>query len=293
MTPAGDEDALLDDALLDDAIRALQREARLSVVLGGHVADAGSMRLRALRGTTTHALRDLHVVHSAGLGGRVLARNRPATVHDYLSSPGISHDYDRPVATEGLRTMLAVPVADGGRVRMVLYGAIRQHESFGERTLRAAMRVADSVGREVGVRAEVQRRMQALAQRDGLRAQQVPPDSAEWDAVRDAHAELRQLAHETADADLGRRIGAVADDLATASAGGSRDDSGGPEVALSPRELDVLACVGVGSTNAETARRLQILPETVKSYLSSAMRKLGARNRHAAATTARRQGLLP
>lgn len=281
-----------DDALLDDAIRALQREARLAVVLGGHVAEAGSMRLRALRGTTTQALRDLHVVHSAGLGGRVLARNRPAAVHDYLSSPGISHDYDRPVATEGLRTMLAVPVADGGRVRMVLYGAIRQRESFGERTLRAAMRVADSVGREVGVRAEVERRMQALSQRDCLRAQRVPPDSAEWDTVRDAHAELRQLAHETSDVDLGRRIGAVADDLATASAGGP-DDSGGPEVALSPRELDVLACVGVGSTNAETARRLQILPETVKSYLSSAMRKLGARNRHAAASAARRRGLLP
>lgn len=281
-----------DDALLDDAIRALQRKARLAVVLGGHVAEAGSMRLRALRGTTTQALRDLHVVHSAGLGGRVLARNRPAAVRDYLSSPGISHDYDRPVATEGLRTMLAVPVTDGGRVRMVLYGAIRQRESFGERTLRAAMRVADWVGREVGVRAEVERRMQALSQRDCLRARRVPPDSAEWDAVRDAHAELRQLAHETSDVDLGRRIGAVADDLATASAGGP-DDSSGPEVALSPRELDVLACVGVGSTNAETARRLQILPETVKSYLSSAMRKLGARNRHAAASTARRRGLLP
>lgn len=286
-----------DNALLDDAIRALQREAHLAVVLGGHVGEAGSMRLRALRGTTTRALRDLNVAHSAGLGGRVLARNRPAAVHDYLASPGISHDYDRQVATEGLRTMLAVPVADGGRVRMVLYGAIRQRESFGERTLRAAMRVADSVGRELSIRAEVERRMEARSLRDCLHAEHVPPDSAEWDTVRDAHTELRQLAHETTDTDLKRRLGALAEDLATASTRGStsesRDDSDGPGIALSPRELDVLACVGVGSTNAETARRLQVLPETVKSYLSSAMRKLGARNRHAAATTARRLGLLP
>ncbi|WP_432196152.1 response regulator transcription factor [Streptomyces sp. bgisy027] len=45
--------------------------------------------------------------------------------------------------------------------------------------------------------------------------------------------------------------------------------------------------------NAEVGRRLSLLPETVKSYLRSAMRKLGAGTRFEAVVAARRQGLLP
>ncbi|RFU42340.1 DNA-binding response regulator, partial [Actinomadura logoneensis] len=62
---------------------------------------------------------------------------------------------------------------------------------------------------------------------------------------------------------------------------------------LSPRELDVLAQVALGCTNAEAAARLGLLPETVKSYLRSAMRKLDSHTRTEAVSTARRQGLLP
>ncbi len=65
----------------------------------------------------------------------------------------------------------------------------------------------------------------------------------------------------------------------------------GPPV--SPRELDVLAQVALGCSNAEAGRRLSLLPETVKSYLRSAMRKLGASTRFEAVVAARRQGLLP
>ena len=62
---------------------------------------------------------------------------------------------------------------------------------------------------------------------------------------------------------------------------------------LSPRELDVLALVAVGCGNAETARRLGILPETVKSYLRNATRKLGTHGRTDTVVTARRLGYLP
>ncbi|WP_373464432.1 helix-turn-helix transcriptional regulator [Streptomyces sp. V4I2] len=48
---------------------------------------------------------------------------------------------------------------------------------------------------------------------------------------------------------------------------------------LSPRELDVLAQVARGCSNAEVGRRLSLLPETVKSCLRCAMRKLGASTR--------------
>ncbi|MEU2286084.1 helix-turn-helix transcriptional regulator [Streptomyces sp. NPDC013178] len=45
---------------------------------------------------------------------------------------------------------------------------------------------------------------------------------------------------------------------------------------MAPRERDVLAQVALGCNNAEAGRKLSLLPETVKSYLRSAMRKLGA-----------------
>ncbi|MFC6932444.1 response regulator transcription factor [Actinomadura yumaensis] len=49
----------------------------------------------------------------------------------------------------------------------------------------------------------------------------------------------------------------------------------------------------MGCTNAEAAQRLGLLPETVKSYLRSAMRKLDSHTRLEAVSTARRAGLLP
>jgi DNA-binding CsgD family transcriptional regulator len=51
--------------------------------------------------------------------------------------------------------------------------------------------------------------------------------------------------------------------------------------------------VASGATNAAAADRLRLRPETVKSYLRSAMRKLGAHTRLEAVVAARRAGLLP
>ncbi|MYS48195.1 helix-turn-helix transcriptional regulator, partial [Streptomyces sp. SID5998] len=55
-------------------------------------------------------------------------------------------------------------------------------------------------------------------------------------------------------------------------------------VRLAPREVDVLACVAAGATNAGAAARLGLSAETVKAYLRSAMRKLGAHTRGEAVT---------
>ena len=66
-----------------------------------------------------------------------------------------------------------------------------------------------------------------------------------------------------------------------------------PDNPLSPRELDVLALVAVGCGNAEVGRRLGLLPETVKSYLRSAMSKLGTHSRMETVVAARRGGFLP
>ena len=62
---------------------------------------------------------------------------------------------------------------------------------------------------------------------------------------------------------------------------------------LTDREIDVLAHVAVGCRNAEVAAGLGRSAETVKSYLRSAMAKLGVHSRHAAAERARELGAIP
>lgn len=81
--------------------------------------------------------------------------------------------------------------------------------------------------------------------------------------------------------------------MRAARRGGRCAGAPGRGVQLAPRELDVLACVAAGATNAVAADRLGLRPETVKGYLRSAMRKLGAHTRLEAVVAARRAGLLP
>ena len=48
---------------------------------------------------------------------------------------------------------------------------------------------------------------------------------------------------------------------------------------LSPREVDVLVLVAEGMTNSDVAAETYLSPNTVKSYLRNAYRKIGATNR--------------
>lgn len=107
--------------------------------------------------------------------------------------------------------------------------------------------------------------------------------------VRQAHAELRELAQAVDDPALRSRLHAVCERLALPP----EPPLGLPAPRLAPRELDVLAEVALGRTNAEVGERLGVFPETVKGYLRSAMRKLQAHTRYEAVVTARRCGLLP
>ena len=59
---------------------------------------------------------------------------------------------------------------------------------------------------------------------------------------------------------------------------------------LTPREADVLEAAAGGAPVEDIARRVHLSPGTVRNYLSSAVAKLGAANRHEAAATARRMG---
>jgi two-component system, NarL family, response regulator DesR len=59
---------------------------------------------------------------------------------------------------------------------------------------------------------------------------------------------------------------------------------------LTERELDLLRATRGGGTIEEIAAQLHLAPGTVRNYLSTAMRKLDKRTRHAAAQYAWEQG---
>jgi two-component system, NarL family, nitrate/nitrite response regulator NarL len=62
---------------------------------------------------------------------------------------------------------------------------------------------------------------------------------------------------------------------------------------LSPREVQILACILSGYSNKAIARRLAITESTVKMHFKNAMRKIGAENRTQAAIWAMEQGIAP
>jgi DNA-binding CsgD family transcriptional regulator len=281
--------AVTSDPELQVALGRIRRATGLPVALGGTVAaDGRTMRLIEFTGTLTQALSGLVVTVGNGLGGRVVATARPGRVEDYLADPRISHEYDKPVDAEGIRALAAVPVAMGNSVLAVLYAGTREPLAVGARALDAMSQVALRVATELTVRREVQRRIAELETAAVTRAARSAPTAPEWEDVRQAHAQLRSIAQEITDPSLRTRLQAVCDRLSGSGAGTAR-----PPNPLSPRELDVLAMVAVGCGNAEAARRLGILPETVKSYLRNTMRKLGTHGRMETVVTARRLGYLP
>lgn len=61
---------------------------------------------------------------------------------------------------------------------------------------------------------------------------------------------------------------------------------------ISRREREVLACVAAGNDLHQIAEALTLSPNTVKTHLRNAIRKLGARNRAHAVALAMQQGLV-
>ncbi|MEU3052189.1 response regulator transcription factor [Streptomyces griseus] len=276
----------VDAVEMQAALLRLRRTSGLPVAFGGLLSDARHARIAELNGAQTSALRGLVISAGSGLGGKAIALSRPCAVTDYASSRHISHEYDAAVAAEGLRSVVAVPVVVRRTVRGVLYGALRTPVTLGDRTFDAVVASARDVEQALAVRDEV-RRLLAAGREQVCDPGAVP---GAWEDVREAHRELRALVPRVVDPALRDELLEVCGRLASAS--GAKAPAA-REVRLAPREVDVVACVAAGATNAATAERLGLRPETVKGYLRSAMRKLGAHTRLEAVVAARRAGLLP
>jgi LuxR family transcriptional regulator, regulator of acetate metabolism len=271
--------------LIRRAVGDLARRTRFPVAFGGLEHD-GAVHVSAVVGARTHHLDALVVEAGRGLGGRALVETRPRLALDYRTAKSITHDYDGMVLGEGIATLFAVPVVAEGRARGVIYCGSWGQAPVTDAAARPALDVAEGLATELRIRDEVERRI-AGAPRAAADSTLSP---AAREELRSSYAELRSISAGIHDAQLRARLGGIERRLAALS---TDESSIALDVSLSPREIDVLACAALGATNAEIASRLMLRELTVKSYLASAMAKLGASTRHAAVATARRAGLLP
>lgn len=260
----------------------LQRATAVDAAMGGLVAP-GQARLviTELYSMRTDAFRGTVVTPGAGVGGQAWRLARPVAVDDYLGSSTISHHYDRQAQAERAFGTFAVPLRVGSSFGALVWGVVWSPQPLGDRVLDAARPVAVRLAHELAVETEVSRRLASLQQqRDDAARSWIPQISA-----LEIREELSSIARSTADADVRDRLAIVCQRLSSA-------DAVEAVPVLTRREHDVLAQIALGLTNEEAAERLMLMPTTVKSYLKSAMRKFGTRNRVETIRAARRSGLL-
>jgi DNA-binding CsgD family transcriptional regulator len=260
----GDRDRLVSG----DTLRAVQALDGVDLAFAAKVDPArATFVLDRFEGARSGTLRNVASPAGRGLGGKCIGLRRPVAVGDYLGARGITHEFDRQVAGEGIRAIFAIPVFHGARVCEVVYGAARRPASFSDRIIDRAA---------------------------GLVSRAARPGPGARGAAAEVGAELAAVAREVADPELRRRLRELSARLTRASdAPGPGHRAGGGPVGLTPRELDVLAEVALGQGNAQVAARLGLSEQTVKSYLKNAMAKLNGHTRGEAVYRARAAGLIP
>ena len=270
----------------DDAIRAalttLKTATGIPVAMYGTLLADNRLQITQWIGLRTPALQELVIESGAGVGGRVVATRRAVGISDYTRANVISHEYDKQIQDEGLHSIVAVPVITRREIRGVLYVGVHSPVRLGDKVIEEVAMTARCLEQDLAVNT-------AMRQGDGARAGQKTGrvmNSAEWEQVRSTHSKLRMLANRVGDENLRKEIEQLCDQMVSPVRVKQTTK-------LSARELDVLSCVALGHTNVEAAAEMGIGAETVKSYLRSVMRKLGAHTRYEAVNAARRIGALP
>lgn len=269
------------EAAFARGITELRRLTGLPVVMGGLVTSEQHFTITELRGARTSSLANLRVRHGEGLGGKTLASRRPAAVRAYPHSRSITHRYDRWVAPEGLQSVASIPVGLPGRApSAIVYLCERRDEPLGPAVIDAVRPALTRLAVDLSAAFTVQEQLSAMAARASA------PELEHGDLLR----ELRDVARLTTDPSTRRQLETV---LARLHGGAGAEAVATPRRSpLTPREQEVLRLIEQGATNLEIAERLGLVENTVKSYVKTAMAKLGADNRYKAALLARTEGWL-
>jgi DNA-binding NarL/FixJ family response regulator len=271
------------------AVLALRRDSGLPIAGAAWVVGPQLLRIIETSGARLLGRRGFPVKAGTGLLGKVLATGRPAAVSDHRPTRSLTHEHDSVAAAEEVRALLAVPVVVGATVRAVLFAGSCDAVRLGDRALSAGADAARDLEQWLAAHEQARR---LLMERRTERDDPAHHGEAVWKRVHEAHTELSDLVATLDDGRLKERFREVCSSLASGCC--SEQPAPEPAVArLSPREVDVLAAVAAGCTNLDIAERLDIGLESVKGYLRSVMRKLGAGTRLEAVIAARRAGLLP
>ena len=272
-----------DDDVIRAALTSLKSTTGISVTMYAQVAADGSARVTHWLGLKTTALHNLMIAPGTGVAGRVIEHRRAVGFTEYTRAKDITHDYDRRVQEEGLHSLIGLPVIVQRDVVGVLYVGVHSPVRLSEKVIEELTMTARSLEQDLAVN-------RALQRSEGVRPASLKhgraATGAEWEQVRATHSKLRMLANRITDEGLRQELETLCDQMIAPV-------RVKPTTKLSARERDVLACVALGQTNVEAAKELQIGAETVKSYLRSVMRKLGAHTRYEAVNAARRIGALP
>ncbi|EEI64298.1 GAF domain-containing protein [Corynebacterium glucuronolyticum] len=271
----------------DDAIRAsltnLKTATGIPVTMYSMVATDGSLQITSWVGLRTPALQNLTIAPGCGVGGRVVNTRRPVGVTDYTRAGNITHEHDRAIQDEGLHSIVAVPVIVQRDIVGVLYVGVHSPVRLGDKVIEEVTMTARALEQDLAINHAFRRsdttRPASLKHGRSL-------NGAEWEQVRSTHSKLRMLANRITDEEVRNELEVLCDQMIAPV-------RIKPTTKLSARELDVLSCVALGHTNVEAAKEMGIGAETVKSYLRSVMRKLGAHTRYEAVNAARRIGALP
>lgn len=277
-----------DEDVIISALNSLKNATGIPVTMYAAGAADGRLRISKWVGLRTPALHNLEIAPGAGVGGRVMTTRRPVGVSDYTRAKSISHDFDRHIRDEGLHSVVAVPVIVKREVRGVLYAGVHSRARMGDKVLEEVTMTARCLEQDFAVNEAMRETEAGGGAATGVSStKQVRSMSgAEWEQVRATHSKLRMLANRVEDEELRRDLEVLCDQMVSPVRVKQTTK-------LSARELDVLACVALGHTNVEAAAEMGIGAETVKSYLRSVMRKLGAHTRYEAVNAARRIGALP
>ncbi|MGI0131114.1 MAG: GAF domain-containing protein, partial [Thermoplasmata archaeon] len=133
------------DSLYREVAERVRRSTGMDLAYVAPLEADGRIVLRGFStGLWGNSLRHVTVPAGRGQGGRVLASGAPVVLDDYYSAESITHDFDRQVREEGLRSCAAVPMISDARVVGVIYAGLRGRGEIGDRAVTTMRRIARS-----------------------------------------------------------------------------------------------------------------------------------------------------